>query len=73
LLGGLRQLTDSFAGGFLAFGLAAFACAGALLYVSLSWENNFVGRGGLSATAKTEAFAEPVMANLIGARSVSDG
>jgi NNP family nitrate/nitrite transporter-like MFS transporter len=73
LLGNMRQLTDSFAGGFLAFGLTAFGCAVALLYVSRSWESEFVGRGGLAATAEPEAFAEPVMANLIGARSVSDG
>jgi NNP family nitrate/nitrite transporter-like MFS transporter len=67
LLGGLRQLTDSFAGGFLAFGLTAFACAAALLYVSLSWENHFVGRGGLSTRAEPEPAAAPIMAESMAA------
>jgi NNP family nitrate/nitrite transporter-like MFS transporter len=62
LLGGLRQLTDSFAGGFLAFGLTAFGCAVAMLYVSRSWETEFVGRGGLSASAEPEPAASPMMA-----------
>jgi NNP family nitrate/nitrite transporter-like MFS transporter len=49
LLGGLKQLTDSFAGGFLIFGLIAFACAGLLFVASRSWEGTFVGRGGRAA------------------------
>jgi NNP family nitrate/nitrite transporter-like MFS transporter len=61
LLGGLKQVTDTFAGGFLIFGLAAFACAGALVYVSRSWEGVFIGRGGLAAPVVPQelpAFAE---------------
>ena len=61
LLGGLKQVTDTFAGGFLIFGLAAFACAGALVYVSRSWEGVFIGRGGLAAPEVPQelpAFAE---------------
>jgi MFS transporter, NNP family, nitrate/nitrite transporter len=38
LLGGLKQLTGSFAGGFLIFGLVGLACACALVYVSRGWE-----------------------------------
>lgn len=49
LLGGLRQLTGSFSGGFIAFGWTSLICAVALLYVSRAWEQVFVGRGGLAA------------------------
>jgi NNP family nitrate/nitrite transporter-like MFS transporter len=50
LLGGLKQLTGSFAGGFLVFSLFGFGCAVALVYVSRAWEGAFVGQGGLAAT-----------------------
>ncbi len=46
LLGSLKQVTGSFAGGFAAFGLTALACLGILLYVSQAWESTFVQRGG---------------------------
>jgi NNP family nitrate/nitrite transporter-like MFS transporter len=49
LLGNLKQLTGSFAGGFLVFGILAAGCAGALLVVSRRWQGAFVGRGGLAA------------------------
>jgi NNP family nitrate/nitrite transporter-like MFS transporter len=49
VLGGLKQLTGSFAGGFILFALAGAGCAGALIYVSRAWEGAFVGRGGLAA------------------------
>ena len=49
LLGGLKQLAGTFAGGFLLFGLAGLACAAALVYVSRVWEGAFVRRGGLAA------------------------
>jgi NNP family nitrate/nitrite transporter-like MFS transporter len=55
LLGGLRQLTGSFAGGFLIFALAAGVCAGALRYVARVWEGSFVGQGGVAATVKATA------------------
>src|SRR6266436_2083829 len=47
LLGTLKQLTGSYAGGFLIFALTGFACAAALVYVSRSWEGIFVGQRGL--------------------------
>jgi MFS transporter, NNP family, nitrate/nitrite transporter len=54
LLGGLKQLTDSFAGGFLIFALVGcFGCAAALVYVSRSWQGSFVGAGGLAAVGPT--------------------
>lgn len=48
-LGGLMQLTGSFAGGFLAFALlGCFGCAAALFVVSRKWEVSFVSQGGLA-------------------------
>jgi nitrate/nitrite transporter NarK len=44
ILGSLKQLTDSFSGGFIIFGVLAFGCAGALVYVSRGWEGIFVGQ-----------------------------
>jgi NNP family nitrate/nitrite transporter-like MFS transporter len=55
LLGSLRQLTGSFAGGFLIFSLVGLCCAGALVHVSRSWEGSFVGEGGVSAPAGAES------------------
>jgi NNP family nitrate/nitrite transporter-like MFS transporter len=49
LLGGLKKLTDSFAGGFAVFGLVGLGCALVLVYVSRAWEGTFVGQGGLAA------------------------
>jgi NNP family nitrate/nitrite transporter-like MFS transporter len=48
LLGGLKKLTDSFAGGFLIFAVAGLGCAALLLLVGRAWEGTFVGRGGLA-------------------------
>jgi NNP family nitrate/nitrite transporter-like MFS transporter len=48
LLGSLKQLTGSFAGGFLIFSLVGFACAGILVLVSRAWEGAFVAQGGLA-------------------------
>jgi NNP family nitrate/nitrite transporter-like MFS transporter len=50
LLGGLKQLTGSFASGFLIFSVIGMGCAAALVYASRSWEGVFVGQGGLAAT-----------------------
>jgi len=59
LLGGLKQLTDSFAGGFLAFGLTAVGCAVALTCVARSWESLFVGRGGLASVPSIHSMPVP--------------
>jgi NNP family nitrate/nitrite transporter-like MFS transporter len=61
LLGGLKQLTGTFAGGFLVFALVGFVCAGLLVVVSRTWERTFVGRGGLAASP-AEAEEAPAMA-----------
>lgn len=50
LLGSLKQMSGSFAGGFLAFALVGFASAAALLYVSRGWQTTFVSRGGVATT-----------------------
>lgn len=57
LLGSLKQLTGSFAGGFLIFGLVGLGCAAALIIVSKAWEEAFVGKGGLAATIAEEKLA----------------
>jgi NNP family nitrate/nitrite transporter-like MFS transporter len=49
VLGSLKQLSGSYAGGFLAFALVGFGCCAALVYVSQSWQGAFVARGGLAA------------------------
>src|SRR5262249_7259192 len=50
LLGALKQLTGSFAGGFLIFGLCGcLGCAAGLLHVGRRWEGEFVGQGGKAA------------------------
>ena len=52
LLGSLKQITGSFSGGFLTFGLVGcFGCTAALAYASRSWQGVFVGRGGVASGA----------------------
>src|SRR6266481_1361443 len=46
LLGSMRQLTNTFSGGFLIFAVVGFGCAVALLQVSRMWVGVFVGKGG---------------------------
>jgi NNP family nitrate/nitrite transporter-like MFS transporter len=65
LLGSLKQLTGSFAGSFLIFGLVGFGCAAALYYVGRSWEGAFVGEGGLAATADVNEPVTPAVPGLI--------
>lgn len=50
LLGTVKQMTDTFSYAFLVFAIAAVGCAGALVYVSRSWEGVFLSRGGLAAS-----------------------
>ncbi len=50
MLGALKQITGSFASGFVIFALLAVVCAGLLVAVSKSWEGVFVARGGKAAT-----------------------
>jgi NNP family nitrate/nitrite transporter-like MFS transporter len=58
LLGTLKQLSESYSGGFLIFALTGFTCAAALHYVSRSWEGAFVRQGGLASTV----LAQPQLA-----------
>jgi NNP family nitrate/nitrite transporter-like MFS transporter len=56
LLGGLKQLTGSFAGGFLIFGAVGVLCAVAMLLVARLWVCEFLGAGGVAVeTAAGEA------------------
>jgi len=54
LLGGVKQLSGSFGGGFLLFGVVAFASAAGLIYVSRVWEGIFISRGGLTSALVDE-------------------
>lgn len=64
LLGVLKQLTGSFAGGFLVFALVGFGCAAALVYVSRAWEGVFVAPGGLASGAVVETILMPAHADV---------
>ena len=59
VLGGLKQWTDSFAGGCVFFGLISLASAGLLLMVSRGWEGVFVGAGGKATLSPEPAVATP--------------
>jgi NNP family nitrate/nitrite transporter-like MFS transporter len=52
-LGGLRQLTQSYGGGFLAFALVGVSGAIALFFVGRRWEGTFLGKGGVVAARPT--------------------
>lgn len=49
VLGGLKQLSGSFAGGFLCCGVVGLLSMAAILRVGRLWEGVFVGQGGLAA------------------------
>ena len=53
LLGSLKQITGTFAGGFVIFAVIAFGSAVALLHVSRSWQGAFVSQRGLATTPFT--------------------
>jgi NNP family nitrate/nitrite transporter-like MFS transporter len=61
LLGSLKGLTGSFAGGFFVFALVALQSAAGLLWVSRAWQSAFVDRGGLAVRLPgvPAAYAEP--------------
>src|SRR5437879_4597190 len=50
VLGTLKQVSDSYAGGFLVFSVTAFVCAAALQHISRSWEGVFVSQGGRASS-----------------------
>src|SRR5262249_2452244 len=49
LMGGLKGMTGSFAGGFWSFAATGLICAVVLGGVSQGWQREFVGQGGLAA------------------------
>lgn len=50
-LGGIKELTGSFSGGFILFALIALVSAITLVAVSQSWEGVFLAKGGRAAQA----------------------
>jgi hypothetical protein len=64
VLGGLRQVTQSYGGGFLAFALVGASGAVALPLVGTTWEGTFLGKGGVVVVRPT--------AGLVGMRRDSE-
>ena len=54
VLGNIKQLTGSFAGGFVLFSAIAIGGVVGLLYIGRSWQGAFLGEGGRAATVPTE-------------------
>jgi NNP family nitrate/nitrite transporter-like MFS transporter len=57
LLGSVKQLTGSFGGGFLTFGLVSFSASVVLVFVGQRWVQVFLGRGGVAAATAVEPAA----------------
>jgi MFS transporter, NNP family, nitrate/nitrite transporter len=57
LLGGLKQLTDSYGKGFLTFAVVVAVGAVALVFVGRMWESTFLGEGGVVPHAPAPAMA----------------
>jgi len=55
LLGGVKQLSGSFSGGFLIFALVSLAAAAILVNVSQAWEGVFIAKGGVAAVQPENA------------------
>jgi NNP family nitrate/nitrite transporter-like MFS transporter len=49
LLGSMKGMTGSFAGGFAVFAAFGLGCAALLTVLSQGWQQEFVGRGGIAA------------------------
>jgi NNP family nitrate/nitrite transporter-like MFS transporter len=58
ILGGLKQLTRSYGGGFLTFAVVGAIGAVALVYVGRLWEGAFLGKGGVVPHAPRPSLAE---------------
>jgi NNP family nitrate/nitrite transporter-like MFS transporter len=50
VLGTVKQLTGTFAGGWVLFGVGALGGCLGLVYVARSWQGAFLGHGGLATT-----------------------
>jgi MFS transporter, NNP family, nitrate/nitrite transporter len=49
VLGTLKQMTNSFSGGFLAFAVVGLASTIVLVFVGRTWEGAFLGQGGVAS------------------------
>jgi hypothetical protein len=47
VLGSLKQVTQSYGGGFLVFALVGASGAVALSFIGKTWECTFLGKGGV--------------------------
>src|SRR5262249_54093203 len=71
LLGGLKQLPGSFAGGFFVFGFVGLGCAACLLYAARTWVREFLGRGGVAVEQAPTIPAAPADGITAGAPALS--
>ena len=64
VLGAVKQVSGSFSGGFVFFGLTALGASFALAKVVRGWEGTFVSRGGLVAATESSqtGFAAEIVA-----------
>src|SRR5262249_34085377 len=61
LLGTIKQLTGTFAGGWVLFGAGALGGCVGLLYVARSWQGAFLGNGGRATMAPVTPIEVPVI------------
>lgn len=61
VLGTIKQLTGTFAGGWVLFGAGALAGCVGLVYVARSWQGAFLGHGGRATTAPAIPIEVPVV------------
>jgi NNP family nitrate/nitrite transporter-like MFS transporter len=72
VLGGLKQLSGTFAGGFLLFTLVGLGCSALMVRVGRNWEGAFVGRGG-KATLAPEPVPEEAAALPLPVQTLAEG
>ena len=65
MLGFLKDQTDSFSGGFFAFGAVGLFSAITLYLVGRSWEGVFVGQGGTAVAPSAPAVPETAFTELV--------
>jgi len=58
VLGSVKQLSGTFAIGFMLLSLIGFAAAAGIAYISRAWEGVFIGRGGLAHAPHAELLVD---------------
>ena len=55
LLGNLKDVTGTYASGFMVYALAAFGCAALILIMRGGWQRSWAGQGGRARTVAASA------------------